>query len=113
MELKTSTAADVAILTLSGRFDAYKTSPVIEWLETTVRQSSRIVVDLANVSFVDSSGLAALVQGMKRCRQRGGDLRLCQLQQPVSVIFQLTRLDNTFEIYPTLAAAVTSFERST
>ena len=57
-------------------------------------------------SFVDSSALALLVKGMKHCRQGGGDLALCSLQQPVKVIFELTRLDKAFGIYSTQDEAI-------
>ena len=57
------------------------------------------VVNLGGVSFMDSAALATLVLAMKRCRQAGGDLRLCNLQQPVRIIFELTRLDKAFDIY--------------
>ena len=50
-----------------------------------------------------------LVQGMKRCRERDGDLRLCALQQPVRMIFELTRLDRAFEIYQSEEDAVQAF----
>ena len=58
----------------------------------------KIVVSLAEVNFIDSSGLACLVQGMKHCRSAGGDLYLCELRQPVRGIFELTRLDRAFVV---------------
>ncbi|MEZ4681164.1 MAG: STAS domain-containing protein [Caldilineaceae bacterium] len=61
------------------------------------------------MDFMDSSGLAALVQGMKKCRDRGGDLRLCQLQQPVRMILELTRLDKALDIFPSEGDAIASF----
>lgn len=106
MTLSTRTIDGISLLTLSGRFDAHMAPSIKEWQD---RAPERAVVDLTNVTFVDSTALATLVRGMKHCRQRGGDLRLCGLQQPVRIIFELTKLDRAFEIYPNEDAAVSSF----
>jgi anti-sigma B factor antagonist len=107
MELRTRTVNTATVLELSGRFDAHTASDVAAALEKATQVSSaRIVVNLRGVNFLDSTGLATLVQGMKRARQAGGDLRLCELQQPVRIIFELTRLDKAFDIYPNEAEAL-------
>jgi anti-sigma B factor antagonist len=58
---------------------------------------------------MDPTALATLVQGMKHARQTGGDLHLCNLRRPVRIIFELTRLDQAFGIYPTEIEAVKAF----
>jgi len=113
MDLRSHSTADgnIAILELTGRFDAYTAPPVVKWLhEAADSPSAQVVANLAGVSFMDSTALATLVQGMKRCRQQRGDLRLCCLQKPVSLIFELTRLDKAFDIYPDLESALASME---
>ena len=110
MELKSRSVDGVHILDLTGRFDIYTSPPVRDWMETTIADgSTAVVVNLDAVEFVDSTALATLVQGMKRCRSLDGDLRLCGLKQPVRMIFELTRLDKAFEIFPTEAEAVAAF----
>jgi anti-sigma B factor antagonist len=100
---------DVSVLALSGRLDAYIAPRVAEWLEAAAQaRPANVVVDLQNVTFIDSTGLAILVQGMRRCRQQAGELFLCALQQPVRVIFEVTRLDQAFNILPSEAEAVAS-----
>ena len=107
MELRSHAINSVTVLDLSGRFDAHTASIVIAALEKAASVSpAKVVVNLGGVSFMDSTALAALVQGMKRCRQAGGDLRLCNLQQPVRIIFELTRLDKAFDIYSSEAEAL-------
>jgi anti-sigma B factor antagonist len=54
--------------------------------------------------------MATLVQGMKRCREKEGDLRLSELQQPVRMIFELTRLDRAFEIFNSERDAILAFD---
>lgn len=108
MELTTHSQQGIPVLKLSGRFDAHEAPTVAKWFEDN-QQASRVVVDLGGVTFIDSSGLSALVKGLKRCRQDGGDVHLCALQQPVVIIFELTRLDKAFSIHPDEAAALQAF----
>jgi len=98
MELKHRKAGTVDIIELSGRFDAYEVPLVNRWFdEHTTAQ--HVIVNLGGVGFIDSSGLSTLVKGLKRCRNHNGDLYLCNLQQAVTIIFELTRLDKAFNIY--------------
>ena len=111
MKLETSTRDGWTVLTLHGRFDAHVAPDVTAWFPAQIAADHRwLLVNLANVHFVDSSALAALVQGMKRTRQHDGDLRLCCLQQPVRIIFELTRLDRAFKMFDTEHAAATPAE---
>ncbi|GAC1360271.1 MAG: STAS domain-containing protein [Herpetosiphon sp.] len=108
--VKSQLANGVVVLGLQGRFDAHVTKPVADALEQAAREKpARVIVNLSDVHFADSSALATLVQGMKRCRQRDGDLYLCGLQQPVKIIFELTRLDRAFSIFPDEQAAINGF----
>jgi anti-sigma B factor antagonist len=68
-------------------------------IDATSRESARVVVNLREIHFIDSSGLAALVQGLKRAREHQGNLCLCSLQPPVRMIFEMTRFDKVFEIF--------------
>ena len=111
MDLKSRSEGQVRILELSGRFDSYTAPQVRQWMEEAAdREPAQLVLNLSGVHFVDSTALATLVQGMKRCRQLKGDLRLCCLQQPVRMIFELTRLDKAFEIFASEEAAVQTFD---
>ena len=110
MDLRSRSAGPVAILELAGRFDSYVAPPVAEWLEkNAVGVPPLIVVNLAGVSFVDSTALATLVGAMKDCRRKQGDLHLCGLQQPVRVIFELTRLDRVFKTFTSEDEAIRAF----
>ncbi len=88
-----------ATVTLDGRFDAHETADfrrVQDELEADGFET--IIVNMTQVEFVDSTALAELVRGMKRARERGGDLILADLSNPVRVILELTRLDSAFQI---------------
>ncbi len=69
----------------------------------------KVVVDLSNAEFVDSSFLGALVTGLKRSRMSGGDLRIVGLQPSVRSMFELTRLYRIFTIFDRTEDAIDSF----
>ncbi len=70
---------------------------------------SRVIVDLSDVTFVDSSALGAFVGLLRRLRQKDGELKLAALRPPVLMILELTRLDNVFSIYLTVDDAEAAF----
>jgi len=113
--MKTAQRNGVAVIELAGRFDAYGAPQLEKYLKQIYTEAGNsdatgkpllVVVDLAQVNFIDSTGLATLVQGMKRCRERQGDVYLSGLQQPVRIIIELTRLDKVFSIFDTLEEAL-------
>jgi anti-sigma B factor antagonist len=100
MDLRSHISGDIPVLQLAGRFDNYVAPSVAEWLEKHISvEHSSIVVDLEGVTFIDSTALATLVQGLNRCRKLNGNLHLCGMRQQVYMIFELTRLDKAFNIF--------------
>jgi anti-sigma B factor antagonist len=71
----------------------------------------RLVIDLADVQFVDSSGLGALVSALKALKlvKGGGDIRLANVQPPVVALLEIIRLDRVFSSHPSVEQAVESF----
>lgn len=106
--LNVSQLTNIPVLHPQGRFEAYTIAPVRTWFEEN-KNAANIVVDLSGVTFLDSTALAALVQGMKHCRQQNGNLHLAGLQPSVKLIIELTRLDKAFGIYPDVETAVSAF----
>jgi anti-sigma B factor antagonist len=100
MQVKTRYTEHATVLELSGRFDKYTAPPITQWFDKNIgAETAHIIVNLAGVNFIDSTALALLVQAMRRCNQRDVTLALCGLQQPVFMIFELTRLDKAFSIF--------------
>lgn len=71
----------------------------------------RLVVDMGAVHFVDSSGLGALVSALKTIKllKRDGDVRLANVQPPVTTLLEIIRLHRVFTSYPSVDQAVASF----
>lgn len=71
----------------------------------------RLVVDLSEVTFIDSSGLGALVSALKalKTREQNGDIRLANVQEPVVALLEIIRLQRVFASYATVDQAVESF----
>ncbi len=73
------------------------------------RGSRRVIVDLSECEFIDSTFLGALVVSLKKVTALGGDLRLVGFQPSVHSMFELTRMYRVFEAFPTKQAAVESY----
>lgn len=111
MGTNTAILDNVHVVALQGRLDAHQGKQVDSILADAINRGSHTVVNLSKVHFIDSTGLSVLVKGMKHHREHGGELVLCELQQPVLIIFELTRLDKMFAIYPTETAAMQALQQ--
>jgi anti-sigma B factor antagonist len=74
------------------------------------RAHTRIVFEMSQLEFIDSSIVGALVGFLQRARAADGDVKLAGLTGDVVTIFELTRLNEVFRIHPSVEAAVQDFE---
>jgi anti-sigma B factor antagonist len=97
---------DITLIQLNGRLDAKSSERVKAALQALAEQDqAKIIIDLQGVPFIDSSGLAALVSGLRTVRERGGVIVLSGAQSQAQIVFRLTMLDRVFAIHPTYQAA--------
>jgi anti-sigma B factor antagonist len=83
-----------AVIRPNGRLTMVSTASLRSLVTETVESGrNHIVVDLSTTDFIDSSGLGALVAGLKTARQAGGDLRIAKPSEQVRTVLQLTNLD--------------------
>ncbi len=75
--------------------------------ELADKGASRIIVDLSGVPFIDSSGLAALVSGLKTFGGDADNLRLAAPQSQAKLLFELTMFDRVFKIFDSVTEAQT------
>lgn len=89
-----TTDSGIGVVTPQGRLNMVSARRLKEVLADLVASgTSRIVVDMAETTFLDSSGLGALISGLKSARQAGGDLRIARPTPSVVTVFKLTNLD--------------------
>jgi anti-sigma B factor antagonist len=95
------------VFPLEGEIDLHVSPRVAESLRTMIKQKpTRLVVDLSAVTYIDSSGLAVLIEAMQDVEAYGGKFFLAGLQENVRPIFEIARLDQVFIIFPHLDAAL-------
>ncbi|MFZ1220692.1 MAG: STAS domain-containing protein [Chthoniobacterales bacterium] len=95
------------VLPLEGEIDLHVSPRVAAALGAMIEQKpERLVVDLSAVSYIDSSGLAVLIEGMQNVEAYGGKFVLAGLQEKVRPIFEMARLDQVFIIFPHVDAAL-------
>ena len=95
------------VLPLKGEIDLHVSPSVTALLNAIIdNKPQRLVVDLSSVTYIDSSGLAALIGAMQRVEGYGGKFLLAGLQETIWNIFENLRLDQVFQVFPDAAAAL-------
>jgi anti-sigma B factor antagonist len=95
------------VLPLEGEIDLHVSPRVSASLGAMIENKPpRLVVDLSKVSYIDSSGLAVLIEGMQNVEAYGGKFILAGIQDNVKPIFEIARLDQVFIIFPHVDAAL-------
>ena len=112
MEFRVEPArAGTAVVRLDGRLDLVSAGETRQRLVEAVEAGHRrLVVDMASVDFVDSSGLGAIVGVLKSARQAGGDLRIARPTTQLQSILTLTMLDRVLRPYETVEEALAGYE---
>lgn len=101
---------DVLVIDLrEDNLDASNVREFRDAMQSLIHERSHVVLDMAGVDFVDSSGLGALISCLRQLNGRKGDLRLCEMSRTVQALFELMRMHRVFSIHDTRAAAVASF----
>ena len=100
----------VTVLAPKGRLDMSSAPAFRERVRQLIDAgTSQLVVDFGEVSFVDSSGLGAVIGGLKLSRQAGGDLRIARPNQQVLLVLDLTSLNRVLQPYASLEEALAGF----
>jgi anti-sigma B factor antagonist len=97
-------SSSLKIIQPSGILDGTQASQFRQEIAEAVHAGvSLIIIDLKEVTFMDSSGLGALVLSLKTVRSAGAQLFLCSINEQIKMLFELTNMDRVFEIFPNLA----------
>lgn len=112
-EEKSHTTKDgttVAILDPIGRLDITSAWTFrLKLQECISKKSPHVIVNLSSVNFIDSSGLTALVAGMRDADKEGGSFRLCKIHPEAKLVFEVTMMDSVFDIYDTEEDALADY----
>ncbi len=111
MELNVdSRPGGIAVVYAAGRLDLLSAGDMRQELARVVADGSRrLVVDLGELTFIDSSGLGALVSGLKAARLAGGDLRIARPNEQAQVILELTTLNRVLKPYASIEEALAGY----
>jgi anti-sigma B factor antagonist len=95
------------VLPLEGDIDLHVSPAVTESLNAMIKKKpKRIVVDLSRATYIDSAGMAALILAMQEIEAYGGKFFLAGLQETLRSIFETSRLERVFRIFPDVDAAL-------
>ena len=95
------------ILLLKGEIDLHASPRIATELRALIKDKpEKLVIDLSKVSYIDSSGLAVLIDGMQKIEAYRGKLYLVGMQEAVRIIFEMSRLDQVFRIRRNVADAL-------
>lgn len=106
MDVEIQSTQDAVIVSPSGDVDLATSRELQNHLrQVLAKRPARLVVDLSGVPYMDSSGVATLVEAMQICRRQSTELVLCSLQERVRSVFEIARLDRVFKIAADMEAA--------
>lgn len=112
VNLTSRQVGDVTVVDAVGRITLGEGSSMLreDLRQMIVKGQKKILLNLANVSYIDSSGIGELVSGFTTVTNQGGELKLLNLTKRVHDLLQITKLYTVFEVFDDEAAAVRSFQ---
>ncbi|MCD9624631.1 STAS domain-containing protein [Rhabdothermincola salaria] len=108
LDVSAAPGADaVTIVAVTGELDM-ASAPRLRQELVSLASAGRttIVIDLAGVDFLDSTGLGVVLGALKRVRAAGGDLALARTEPQVAKVFEITRLSDIMPLHDTIEAAI-------
>ena len=114
MKLKTRQVDGITIMDCSGRITLGEGSVTLRDAvrDLLAKGSKQILLNLGDVTYIDSSGIGELVSAFTTVRNQGGDLKLLNLTKKVHDLLQITKLYTVFDVKDDEASAVASFARA-
>ena len=104
LEIETEDAGTYTLCRPVGELDAYTVSSFRDAL-TELATTERLVIDLSEVPFMDSAGLGALIGGIRRAREHGGDVAVACARPTLTRLLHTTGFDRIVPVTDTVAAA--------
>jgi anti-sigma B factor antagonist len=112
MKFQTEDRSGVKVVRIAGNLDGIDSEPLTAALSELVEhRGAGIVINLADVKFINSTGLSALVTFTAQANTHETKLVLASLSPFVAGVLETTRLDRFFDVFPTVEAAITQLQR--
>lgn len=106
MNMETQDRGGIMVVALAGEIDLQHSPAVRRRLMELMFERRDVLVDLAQVAYIDSSGIASLVEAYQMARKNATRFVLVAVSQPVLRVLQLARLDKVFTLADTVDAAL-------
>ena len=104
-ECSSESLGDFVLVRLKGEVDLSWSQQVRKTILDALGASDKVGVELSQVSYIDSSGIAALVEGFQNARSKGRKFGLVATSAAVMSVLQLARLDKVFPLFASVEAA--------
>ena len=112
MDISSRVRGDVVILDISGEIDLYNAPEIIDIVNKLIDQKKySVVINLKEVTYIDSSGIGALISSLSNLKKYHGGLKIINVFASVKKVFELTKLTSFFEIYDSEDDAVKAFQQ--
>ncbi len=112
MEMREEPLGAILRVAVIGRLTADCAENFRRFMDESLGHNNRIVLDLSEMDYIDSTGLGAIVYVLQRVSDSSGALKLAALQTKPRVVFDITKAYKIFEIYDTVEAARAAIEES-
>lgn len=111
LEVSISRTGNIPIVALSGDIDTYTCAKLREAIVDLINEGDlRVVINMSNVNYIDSSGLGTLVGGLRRVNEKNGELAISSATPQLLKVFNITGLSRVFDIFENEGDAVRSLE---
>lgn len=112
MDITTRTKGEIVILDITGEIDLYNAPEIKDIISQLIEeQKYNVIINLEKVSYIDSSGIGALISSLSNLKKYQGGLKIINVYASVRKVFELTKLTSFFEIHDSEDVAVESFNR--
>jgi len=109
MEIRDREEKGFVILDISGEIDLYNAPEIKEFINKKIEeQKYNIVINFQEISYIDSSGIGALISTLSNLKKYQGTLKITNIHDSVKKVFELTKLTSFFEIYDNVETALNS-----
>ena len=111
MEINSRKNETAIILDIYGDVDLYNAPDLVNMIHKLAeKEKCKIIINLKDVFYIDSSGIGAIISGLLHVEENSGELKIIHISAAVKKIFELTNLISFFDIYDSEEKAIKSFK---